>query len=42
MEEIKALKIRQTPKTKTRRHVIVVRVQHNVGVLTRITGLFAG
>jgi len=42
MEEIKALKVRQTPKTKTRRHVIVVRVQHNVGVLTRITGLFAG
>ncbi len=42
MEEIKALKIRQTPKTITRKHVIVVRVQHNVGVLSRITGLFAG
>jgi acetolactate synthase-1/3 small subunit len=41
-EEIKALKVRQMPETKVRRHVITVRVQHNVGVLSRITGLFAG
>ncbi|RMA96002.1 acetolactate synthase small subunit [Hydrogenothermus marinus] len=42
MEEIKALKIRPQPKTVVRKHVIVVKVQHNVGVLSRITGLFAG
>jgi len=41
-EEIKSLKIRQMPETTVRRHVIAVRVQHNVGVLSRITGLFAG
>ena len=41
-EEIKSLKIRQMPETSVRRHVIAVRVQHNVGVLSRITGLFAG
>ena len=42
MEEIKTIKIRQMPKTQIRKHVIIVRVQHNVGVLSRITGLFAG
>lgn len=42
LEEIKALKVRPQPKTVVRKHVIVVKVQHNVGVLSRITSLFAG
>ncbi len=42
MGEIAPLKVRPQPKTEVRKHVIVVRVQHNFGVLTRITSLFAG
>ena len=42
VEEIKTVKIRKQPETKIRKHTIVVRVQHNFGVLARITGLFAG
>ncbi len=41
-EEIKALKVRPQPQSVVRKHTIVVRVQHNFGVLARITGLFAG
>ena len=41
-EEIKAIKVRPLPKSETRKHIIIVRVQHNFGVLTRITSLFAG
>lgn len=41
-EEIKALKVRPQPTTVVRKHVIVAKVQHNVGVLSRITSLFAG
>jgi acetolactate synthase-1/3 small subunit len=41
-ESITPLKIRPQPKTEVKKHIIVVRVQHNFGVLTRITSLFAG
>jgi acetolactate synthase-1/3 small subunit len=41
-EAIKAIKVRKEIKSETKRHVIVVRVLHNFGVLTRITSLFAG
>ncbi len=42
IEEIKTVKIRPQPESSVRKHVIVVKVQHNVGVLSRITSLFAG
>ncbi len=42
MSEIAPLKVRPQPKTEVKKHIIVVRVQHNFGVLTRITSLFAG
>ena len=41
-EEIKAIKVRPVLKSERRKHIIIVRVQHNFGVLTRITSLFAG
>ena len=41
-EEIKTIKLRPQPKSEIRKHIIVVRAQHNFGVLTRITSLFAG
>ncbi len=41
-EEIKVLKVREEKKTEVRKHIIIVRAQHNFGVLTRITSLFAG
>jgi len=41
-EEIKTIKLRPQPKSEVRKHIIVVRAQHNFGVLTRITSLFAG
>ncbi len=40
-QEIKTVKIRPEPPKKVGRHIIVVRVQHNFGVLARITNLFA-
>ncbi|MGB9766827.1 MAG: acetolactate synthase small subunit [Sulfurihydrogenibium sp.] len=42
MSDIKVLKERPQPEKKVGRHVITVKVQHNFGVLARITGLFAG
>lgn len=41
-ENIAPLKVRPQVKTEVKKHIIVVRVQHNFGVLTRITSLFAG
>ena len=41
-EDIKVLKVREEKKTEVRKHIIIVRAQHNFGVLTRITSLFAG
>ncbi|ACO03913.1 MAG TPA: acetolactate synthase small subunit [Persephonella sp.] len=41
-ENLTTVKIRPETKTEIRKHVIIVRVLHNFGVLTRITSLFAG
>jgi acetolactate synthase-1/3 small subunit len=42
MSDIKVSKVRPEPEKVIRKHIITVKVQHNFGVLARITGLFAG
>lgn len=42
MQDFKVVKTRPEPEKKVGKHIITVKVQHNFGVLARITGLFAG
>lgn len=42
MQEFKVVKTRPEPEKKVGKYIITVKVQHNFGVLARITGLFAG